>query len=555
MFRRFAAAILSALLLSPGWLSLTGLTLPVALVPLLWISASRDSSRRAWWGMFGWAALTFAAWNAMTVWWIWNATPVGPVAATLASTTLNMLAFMLFHTVSKKAPKALAYTLLAAGWITTEYWYTVGAFSWPWLILGNGFSHDVWAVQWYEYTGVFGGSLWVLLCNILLFEAWQARRSVRKWAAAACTVVLPMLLSLGIWRAEGSFADGGRSPLERRPEVVVSVIQPDVDCYDKFHGDTQWQERNILELLDEVPADAQFVLLPETAVPGHYRESDLAGIAEIAGSADPSGLGNETQEGPSPSDAVRFWRLLAERLRTRCPGALLVTGANTRLDYPSGPETETARWSGGRSYYDIFNSAVGLDSAGRTQIHHKGRLVIGVENTPTWVFDVLQFLVIDLGGTYGQIGKGRCATAFGHEGVTMGPAICYEGLYGDFFGDFVRRGAQFMAILSNDGWWGDTPGYEHLFTISRLRAIEHRRAVVRSANTGRSGFISARGDVGETLGWEQRGVITAQVPLASGLTFYTRYGDYLGRIAEYLSLLCVLYYAAYRVKRRNYLIP
>ena len=108
MSRRFAAVLLSALLLAPAWLGATGFTLPVALVPLLWVSASYDTSRRAWWGMFGWATLTFVLWNAATVWWIWYATPVGPVAATLVSTTLNLIAFMLFHTVSKRAPKALA---------------------------------------------------------------------------------------------------------------------------------------------------------------------------------------------------------------------------------------------------------------------------------------------------------------------------------------------------------------------------------------------------------------------------------------------------------------
>ena len=156
--------------------------------------------------------------------------------------------------------------------------------------------------------------------------------------------------------------------------------------------------------------------------------------------------------------------------------------------------------------------------------------------------------------TVGQIGKGLHGTAFEHNGVKTGPAICYEGLYGDFYGGFVRRGAQFMAIISNDGWWGDTPGYKHLFSISRLRAVEHRRAIARSANTGKSGFISARGDVGQTLGWEQRGVITAEVPLNSELTFYTRYGDCLARISEYILLLSVLYYVAYRYKRRNHLV-
>ena len=128
-------------------------------------------------------------------------------------------------------------------------------------------------------------------------------------------------------------------------------------------------------------------------------------------------------------------------------------------------------------------------------------------------------------------------------------------MYGDFFGDFVRRGAQAMLIISNDGWWGDTPGYKHLFTISRLRAIEHRRAIARSANTGISGFISPRGDIGAALGWDVRGTLTGEVPLMAEQTFYTRYGDYLGRISEYVLLLSVLYFMAYRIRRRNHLVP
>ena len=423
MFRRFAAVILSAILLSPGWLGMTGMTLLIGFVPLLWVSASYDDTRRSWWGMFGWATLAFVLWNALTIWWIWYATPVGPPAATLASTTMNMIAFMLFHTVSKKAPKALAYVTLVTAWITTEYWYTVGDFSWPWLILGNGFSHEVWAVQWYEYMGVFGGTLWVLLSNILIFEALQARRSTRRWAAAACSVALPMIASLCIWQSWEQPDEG---------TARVSVIQPNVDCYDKFHGDTQRQERNIADLMAEVPAGAQFILLPETAVPGDYLEPGLSDFYSVG-------------------EPGAFWQELTDSLRSRHPEALLITGAGTIRRYPAGAQTETARPERfGDGYYDRFNTAVGLDSAGRMQLHHKGRLVIGVENTPTWVFDAMKFLVIDLGGTVGQIGKGLHGTAFEHNGVKTGPAICYEGLYGDFYGGFVRRGAQFMAIISND---------------------------------------------------------------------------------------------------------
>ena len=163
MTRKLIAVLLSVALLSMGWLGLTGLLLPVAFVPLLWLSAEAEDSRRGWWQTFRWALLAFVGWNVATVWWIWNATPIGPIAATLFSTFWNMLAFMTYHTVVKKGPKALAYTLFVAIWIAAEYGYMQSDFSWPWLTLGNGFSHDVWAVQWYEWTGVFGGSLWVLV--------------------------------------------------------------------------------------------------------------------------------------------------------------------------------------------------------------------------------------------------------------------------------------------------------------------------------------------------------------------------------------------------------
>lgn len=522
MWRKIAAVFCSALLLSPGWLGGTGLTLLIGLVPLLWISSTYDSSRRAWWGMFGWALLTFVLWNAFTIWWIWLATPVGPFAATLASSTLNMIAFMLFHTVSKKGPKALAYTLLVSGWIATEYWYTVGDFSWPWLLLGNGFSHETWAVQWYEYTGIFGGTLWVLLCNIVIFEAWQHRHQAKAWIGAGTIVLLPILWSLIIFWSYKAPDQG---------TIQVSVVQPNIDPYStKFiQGTERMQEELILSLLEQVPDKTDFIVLPETVMPFSYNEEYLS--------------------------TAPFIQELKDWLQNDHSRAMIVAGAETIITYTPAERTETARrdpYSG--RYYDKFNSALGIDTTDYLPIHHKGRLVIGVESTPTWIFKVLKFLVIDLGGTVGQLGVGEPGPVFRHNGVAVGPAICYEGLYGGFYGKFVQQGAQAMLISSNDGWWGDTPGHKLLFSISRLRAIEHRRAIARSANTGTSGFINPRGDVLQKLGWERRGILTSEVELNNKMTFYTRYGDYLGRISEYVMGLCILYYIAYRVRKKNYLV-
>ena len=339
--RRFLCVLLSAALLAAGWLGLSGLPLVVALVPLLWISRSYGSSRRDWWGMFGWAWLAFVLWNGATIWGLWYSTPVGPFAATLVSTFLNMLAFMLFHTVSKRAHKALAYTLLVAGWIATEYWYTVGEFSFPWLLLGNGFANDTWAVQWYEYTGIFGGTLWVLVCNLLFFEAWLHRRSVRHWVRAALAVVVPAAVSLAIYAC-------WEEPAQR---IETAVVQPNVDCYDKFNTAPGWQHENLLSLLAEVPSSAQLIAMPETAL--------VEGL-------------NEAWLSASPSLAQFEAALAADH-----PDALLVVGADTYKVYAEGNQTATARFRNG-VWYDRFNTALALDAGGVRDIHHKSRLVIGV---------------------------------------------------------------------------------------------------------------------------------------------------------------------------------
>lgn len=422
MGRKFAAVLCSTLLLSPGWLGGTGFTLLFGLVPLLWISDSYDASRRSWWKVFGWALLTFVLWNVSTIWWIWLATPVGPFAATIASSFLNMVAFMLFHTVSKKGPKALAYTLLVSGWIATEYWYTTGDFSWPWLLLGNGFSHEVWAVQWYEYTGIFGGTLWVLLSNILLYEAWRRRRDAKAWTWAGAVVLLPILVSLGIFWSYEAPDEGS---------VTVSVVQPNIDCYDKFAAGTeQMQERLLLSMIEEAPAGSDFIVLPETVWPYAYDE----------------------RHSPQAPVVTK----IREILREKSSGAMIVTGAETIVYYPPEEQTETARQNERGAFYDKFNSTLGIDTTACLPIHHKGRLVIGVESTPTWIFKALKFLVIDLGGTVGQLGVGEPGPAFVHNGVSVGTPICYEGLYGNFYGGFVREGARALLISSNDGWWGDT---------------------------------------------------------------------------------------------------
>ena len=123
----------------------------------------------------------------------------------------------------------------------------------------------------------------------------------------------------------------------------------------------------------------------------------------------------------------------------------------------------------------------------------------------------------------------------------MGPIICYESIYGEFVSGYVNEGAGLLFIITNDGWWGNTPGYRQHFQYARLRAIENRRSIARSANTGISGFINQRGDVLKQTPYWEDAAITETLNANSSLTFYAKNGDYLGRLSAFTGILLLIY--------------
>ena len=523
MKRNILLCLLSVALLSIGWLGITGLTLLVALVPLMIISENLSDSRRDWWRMCGYAAATFLVWSALTIWWVWIATPIGPITAAIVGTFYNLVAFMTYHYTVKRAKRALAYTLLVTLWIATEWAYnSADVMTFPWLLLGHGFSGDIWAVQWYEYTGIFGGTLWALISNIAIFEILRTR-SRGAVVRAALIVVAPIALSLGLYF--------GYTPSERT--TTISVVQPNVPCYveEREKAGKMDPTENTCRLMGRLPRESTFAVLPESA---------LAYIPSVF-SAD-------------EEEFSQLMPILTIMHSGHLLDTKLIVGASTVRYYGDKPATNTARYSDWYGWYDHYNSALLTNIRGEVEdVYHKGKLVIGVEAVPLKnLFDLFE---IDLGGISGQLGWGDRHSIFENKGVKIGPAICYEGLYGNYFAGFAREGAEVMAVISNDGWWGNTPGHRRLFDFCRLRAIETRRSIARSANTGISGFISPRGEtIGDRLEWDEEGVLTAEVELREDKTLYTIYGDWVARISTLVAALALLYYLAYRTKRKNHLV-
>ncbi|MBQ0081602.1 MAG: apolipoprotein N-acyltransferase [Alistipes sp.] len=518
--QKIALVSTSVILLSAGWWNLPAVFCCAGLVPLIYLSHRYSASKKDFMGMLGWAALTFILWNCVTIWWIWYASPIGPIAATFFTVWWDLIAFMCFHVVSKKGHKLLSYILLVTGWTAVEFIYSEAkALSFPWLNLGNAFARNVWAVQWYEYTGIFGGTFWVVLVNILLFEAIISKRK-KSYILFGATFILPLVLSIVIYLRN--------APTNTTPKdsMNITVCQPNIDCYLKFNSSANSQHNILKKLLRAAPAETNLVLFPETALKEYLFEKRL-------------------EESTVLSEFKNI--LLSER-----PDMSIITGCESIAQYTTSNKSETSRKIADDSYIDYYNSSLLIQNGSPYRIHHKQRLVVGVETLPKWLRHI-RFGEVDLGGTFGQLGLDSRSDLFECHGVKVSPAICYEALYGNTMAEFTKNGAGILCVISNDGWWGDTPGYKRLFDLCRLRAIENRRWIARSANTGISGFLNSRGDIEKKLEWDRQGELSMQVPSYDKITFYTKYGDIVGRISMYTAFLCLLYFVAYTYKRKFYL--
>ena len=202
----------------------------------------------------------FIFWNILTTYWVTNTALVAGIFAIGTNALLMCVPFVLFHHTKKSMPK-LGYAAFITYWIGFEFIHLNWEMTWPWLTLGNSFAEVPSWVQWYEYTGVFGGSLWILLVNVLLFKAWQnykeGQLSVKDWGYPTALIVIPIGISLGMYF---SYEETGRP-------VEVVVVQPNYEPhYEKFDIPERLQVERFLELAaSEVDEQTEYVVFPETS--------------------------------------------------------------------------------------------------------------------------------------------------------------------------------------------------------------------------------------------------------------------------------------------------
>lgn len=456
-------------------------------------------------------------WNVLTTWWIWNSTITGAIMAWVLNALLMSTAFYLFHFARRAMPSKSSQFSLIFFWISFEYFHHNWEGTWPWLSLGNGFADWYKWIQWYEYTGIFGGTLWIILVNILIYQL--IRKIIRKEKKSNIIIAASFVLLLTVLPVIQSFYLYKRYREIAHPVDVV-VVQPNVDPYKEQYNllPSEILERNISLARQKMDSDVDFIVSPESAIQEDIWE-------------------DRVDQARSP---VTLHKFLAEY-----PRAGYVIGASTRYNFQPGEKlSPTARkYRSTDGHYDSFNSAIYLDSTGQIRIHHKSKLTPGVEKMPfSRLLKPLENLAFDLGGTVGSLGTDKERTVFTRpsDGLKIAPVICYESVFGSYVTQYIKKGANLIFVITNDGWWGNTPGHRQHFSFSRLRAIETRRSIARSANTGISAFINQRGDAFQMTEYWEPAVIRQVINANDRITFYVKYGDFIARLSAFTAVFLLL---------------
>jgi apolipoprotein N-acyltransferase len=514
-------SILSGVLLALPWHDhFSGLIITIAFLPLLIIEDHlyKSKDKNSHFDLIKFSSLSFLIWNIIATYWIKNSDFIAAIVVILTNTCFMSITFGLFHLTKKKFGNKTGNFSFIFYWISFEYIFLNTHLTWPWLNLGNAFAKDLKIIQWYEYTGVLGGTLWILILNLFLFKAlktYSQDRNHRVYLTKGFFYILalavPILFSINIFN----------NYIEKGNDIKIALLQPNLDPYNaKYNIPQKQQTQLILNLADSIiDKDIDYVIAPETAISFPIWEHNLISDSSI---------------------------ISIKEFVNKHPNISFIIGASTYKEISNIEDaTVTTKYNEKEKiHYNINNTALQIDTTNKIPSYYKSKLVSGVETMPfIHLFGFLEKFIIDFGGVTGILGTQDEREVFKNSisDIKIAPVICYESAFGEHVSDYVKKSANLIFVITNDGWWGNTPSYRQHLRLSQLRAIETRRSIARSANTGLSAFINQRGEIINNTEWWKKTAIKGSLKPNTQYTFYVKNGDFIGRISLFISIFLILY--------------
>ncbi len=523
---RFLLAFSTGVLLSLSFPPLkSGFFATVGFVPLLFLIDKLKNYKQ----LFLYSYLSFFFFNLFTLYWVggWSkeADPflmVGCVLLILFHPVLFFLPMWFYMFVKRNIGGVVNLVAFPFAYTLFEYFRSKTELAFPWLTLGNTQTYFIEKIQFIEFTGVYGLSFLILVVNVIFYLAIKEILSQGKIFSKRAS--LYFLLAILIYIAPDFY---GASVLKKSnnfsyKEIKVGLIQPDINPWLKWEGTLAEQLELYMGMTRKIiqtNPDVELIVYPETAITYYFLLSpyryyfnwfkswvDSLGIAILTGFPDAKFYDN-------PSDAPPSSHLIKE------------TGQR----------------------YDAFN-AMGLFLPNSDKIQKYAKIILVPFGERLPYADTFHFLIEPLqwGVGISNWAKGKDTTIFemkrkNGEVIKFSGVVCYESIYPSFVREFVKRGAQFLVVITNDSWYGNTSGpYQH-FQYSILRAVENRRSIVRCANGGVSGLIDPYGRVQKKTKFHEKTQIADIVKLNDEETFYTKHGDVIVYISFYLTIFTFVF--------------
>lgn len=511
-----AGGILSGLAWT-GWCS--GLILLIAFIPFIIIEnyLFENPGRFTPNAFFILTLPGFVIFSIIAIGWMRVASLMGAICVILGLAFLMGFSTWMAHVIRLRAGNAMGFIAMITFWLTYEFISLNINIVSPWLNLGNGLAKDIRFIQWYEVTGTAGGTLWILLSNLLLaiiiINFLKGKKpKIRYTISWILIIIIPGLISVYRYNTI-------RENHQNGSEVVI--IQPNIDPYtQKFNIPFDLQLKNVIDqAMTEITNKTIWLITPETTV------DDPANLDDLAND--------------------KYIKMIKGTIN-RYPGINVIAGFVTYRLYPAlkdAPTISARKIDASGLYYDHFNSAVRIDTGKTSGVYHKSKLVPGIEmqfsNGPG---RFIKKILPNLGGTKWGYGIQYERTCLIHSSTSMkiAPVICYESVFGKFVSGYIRNGAEAIVIITNDGWWKNTMGYRQHLDFASVRAIETRRNIARAANTGVSCIIDIRGNRTQETEWWKKAVLKGDIYPETRITPYVKAGDYLYTISAILSVIIIM---------------
>lgn len=473
---------------------------------------------------------TIFIYNFITLYWVGSWQPdtdpflmIAGVALLFFNPCVFLIPSSLYYLAYKKFGRKAALYLFPLFWVLVEYLYSISDFRFPWLTLGHSLPYFHSFIQIADIVGSFGLGIIVIYINIYFYETYKnfvsQNKFIKHFSFGLILLIIPIIY--GVIKIN--------QPDEVKSSVKVGVIQPNLNPWKKWEAGNLTEQLNLYLSMSEkeVKNGAKLLIWPETALPVYL-------------------LGGGYER-------------LVERINSFCDtnDVYLMTGmpyATFYFDSTKAPEEAKKTKSG--NYYTSYNSIIVFEPGSKeVPMYGKVKLVPFGEKVP--LVDYIPFL--------GDLIKWNVGISSWNEGTEqkvfniktedgnhkIAGVVCIESIYPRFVAGFVENGAELIAVVTNDSWYGNSSGpYQHK-EMSVLRAIENRRSVVRSANGGISCVIDKKGNTLIDTPMFTRTSFAYDVELNSGETIYTRTAYVLPVISLIVSLFIMFAFTFEKIKKKR----